>query len=236
MKKLFLFITFLPILAHSQTSNVPREQSRVNNMNELMRSNTSSLMLYYEPSELDIKGSRFYHKDYTDGELWFVNGEYIGKEYQYRFDEQQKTVQVKDKNGEETLVDPTKINGCRLKIDGKSVLYFRASLPVDINKKHLFQLLYNSDKYNVIKLPSKKLIPKTKMFHNDEQQYEYINEHRYFIKKGDGEFQEFKLKKKEIIKVFPEKKRILEKLFETKPYDERLSESLLAQLLVQLEK
>ena len=44
----------------AQTSTVLQEQSRVNAMNEIMKQNTSSQMLYYKPSEVDIKGSKYY--------------------------------------------------------------------------------------------------------------------------------------------------------------------------------
>ena len=90
--------------------------------------------------------------------------------------------------------------------------------------------------YRAIKLPSKKLIPKTKIFDDDLQKYEYISEHRYFLKKGEGKFEEIKLKKNDLLKAFPEKKATLTKLFNTPQYKERLTEALLAKLLGELEK
>ena len=65
----------------------------------------------------------------------------------FKFDESENSVQVKDKSGEEILVDAVIINGCKLTIEGKAVYYFRTEVPGELNRKRLFQLLYNSDKY-----------------------------------------------------------------------------------------
>jgi hypothetical protein len=213
----------------------PQEQSRVSTMNELMKSNTSSLMMYYKPNELDIKGSRYFHNEYVKGELWFMNDKYASDEYVYKFDEVENTVQVKGNDGQEILVDATKIKGCRMIINGKSVFYFGADVPTDYDKRRLFQLLYNSENYRVIKLPQKKLIPTHKVFHNDDMQFQYNIEHRYFIKTVDGQYAEFKLTKKGILKIFPDRKVFLEKLFETEPYKERMTESLFVELLTKVE-
>ena len=58
-KTLFMLLIFQTSL-FAQTSTVLQEQSRVNAMNEIMKQNTSSQMLYYKPSEVDIKGSKYY--------------------------------------------------------------------------------------------------------------------------------------------------------------------------------
>ncbi len=235
MKKcILLFLTF-PNFLFGQAANVVQQQSRVNAMNDLMRQNTSSLSLYYNGSEIDIKGSKYFYDAYVDGELWFIDGKYASKEYVYKFDESENSVQTMDKKGEEILVDAEKINGCKLTIEGKAVYYFRAEVPGELNKKRLFQLLYNSDKYNVIKLASKRLVPKTKIFHDDAVQYEYLIEHRYFLKKSAQTYQEVKLKKKDLLKAFPEKQAILKRLFETPQYKERLTELSFVNLLTELE-
>lgn len=236
MKKYLFLFAILPVFSYGQTSTIPLEQSRINAMNELMKSNTSSLMLYYKGSEVDIKGSKYFFDEYVDGELWFINGEYISKEYVYKFDESENSVQIKDKKGQEILIDKEKINGCRLKIGDKSVVYFRSALPNELNNKQLFQLFFNGNMYQVIKLPAKRLVPKTKIFHNDELQYEYLNEHRYFMKKGDKNLTEIKLKKKDLLKAFPEKKATLNRLFDTPQYKDRLTEKAFAEILVELDK
>jgi hypothetical protein len=240
MKKAILIFTISPILLFGQTSQpatatVLQQQSRVNAMNNLLSNNTSSLMLYYKPSEVDIKGSKYFHNDYVTGELWFTNGEYASTEYVYKFDEAANSVQVKDKKGEEILVDVNVISGCKLSIEGKNVYYFRAQTPGNPNKRQLFQLIYNSENYKVIKLPSKSLINKTKIFHDDAIQYEYLSQHTYYLKKGDKKFEEIKLKKKDLLEFFPEKKALLNRLFDTPPYKEKLNEASFAALLLELE-
>ena len=234
-RTLFILIIFQTSLI-AQTSTVLQEQSRVNAMNEIMKQNTSSQMLYYKPSEVDIKGSKYYLDTYSTGEVWFMNGDYISTGYLFKFDEEANSVQIKDKNGQEILADATKINGCRLNIEGKTVLYFKSPVPGDPNNRQLFQLMYNSDNCKVIKLPSKKLITKTKMFHDDAAQQEYFAQHTYFIKKGDKKYEEIKLKKKSLLEVFSEKKVLLTQLFDTPQYKDRLTEASLANILMELEK
>ena len=238
MKKAIFILFGLPIILFGQkntTSTVLQEQSRVNAMNDLMKNNTSSLMLYYKPSEVDIKGSKYFHNEYVAGELWFNNGQYVSTEYVYKFDEVANSVQVKDKKGEETLVDVNVISGCKLSIEGKNVYYIKAQTPGNPNKRQIFQLIYNSDNYKVIKLPSKTLINKTKMFHDDALKYEYMSQHTYYMKKGDNKFEEIKLKKKDLIAFLPEKKALLMRLFDTPAYKEKLNEASFATLLAELE-
>ena len=238
MKKAVLVFFGVPIILFGQKtpiSTVAQELSRVNAMNELMKNNTSSLMLYYKPSEVDIKGSKYFHNAYVEGELWFTNGQYASTEYVYKFDESANSVQVKDKKGEEILVDVHVISGCKLSIEGKNVYYFKSETPDNPNKRQLFQLIYNSENYKVIKLPSKTLINKTKIFHDDAIQYEYISQHTYYLKKGNRNYEEFKLRKKDLLEFFPEKKALLNRLFETPPYKEKLNEASLSALLLALE-
>ena len=240
MKKAILFLVGFPFYALGQTTEATRvvsnEQSRVNAMNNVMQNNNSSQMLYYGGSELDVKGSKYFYYTYVQGEILLTNGQVIKEGYLFKFDEEENSVQVKDKTGQETLVNAATIASCQLTIEGKSVFYLRATVPTDLNKIRTFQLLFGSNAYRAIKLPSKKLIPKTKIFHDDPQQYEYISEHRYFLKKGEGKFEEIKLKKNDLLKAFPEKKATLTKLFNTPQYKERLTEALLAKLLGELEK
>ena len=235
MKKAILFFFFMPQMLFWQSTPVV-QQARVNTMNQLMQNNTSSLMLYYQPSEADINGSKYFHNDYGTGELWYLNGDSVSTGYLFKFDESENSVQFKDKEGQEILADVTKILGCKLNIDRKTVLYFKLEVPDAPNVRRMFQLVYNSSNYQVIKLPSKKLITKTKIFHDDLLQYEYIAQHRYFLKKGNGQFEEIKLKKKGLLAAFPDKKVVLTRLLETPPYKDGLNEAKLAAILTELDK
>lgn len=236
MKKAIVFLLFMPKILFGQTSTVTQEQSRVNNMNQLMQDNRSGLMLYYKPSETDINGSKYFYNDYASGSLWFMNGDSVSKGYLFKFDESENSVQFKDKDGQEILADVTKISGCKLNIDGKIVLYLKMEVPDELNVRRMFQLLYNGDAYQVIKLPSKKLITKTKIFHDDPVAYEYIVQHRYFLKKENGKFEEMKLKKKGLLAAFPEKKARITRLLEAPQYKDGLNEAGLAAILADLDK
>jgi hypothetical protein len=237
MKKNAIFFLFLlPQILLGQTTSVEQQQSRVNNMNKLMEGNTSSLMLYYKPNEVGINGSKFFNEEYAPGVLWFLNGDSASTGYVFKFDETENSVQFKGRDGQEILADPNKITGCKLNIDGKSVIYFKTEVPDNLSVRRMFQLIYSSETYQVIKLPAKKLITKPKIFHDDPERIEYVEQHRYFLKKGNGEFKEFKLKKKELLAAFPAKKALITRLLETPQYKRGLTEGGLAEILMELDK
>jgi hypothetical protein len=243
MKKIFGLLLLLPTLLLAQkpkkdssliANDVFREQSRVNAVNNIMSQNTSSQMLYYKPNEVDIKGSPFFYDEFVKGEIWFKDGTHVDKDL-FKFDELKNAVVVKGTDGVEYVLESKTVLGCRMIINDKPVLYFRGEVPNVKDDRKIFQLVYNSDKYRVIKLPVKRLIPREKTFHNDLQGEEFRSEHRFFVQTDGGAFQEFGLKKKEILRVFADRQATLSALFDKPMYKEKLTEQSLSSLITDLE-
>ena len=234
MKKFFFVFSLLPLFIYAQTT--PMQQNRINAMNSIMSNNTSSQMLYYPPNDLSIKGSRYLYDKFVAGEVWFNDGQHIDSLFLYKFDEVEGSVIIQDKEGKEVLLLPATIVSVKLVINDKSVFYLNMETPSTLNKKKLYQLIYKSDNYFVVMLPIKKLITSQKIFHDDEQSYEYTISHRYFLKKKDDDFTEIGLRQKDLMKALPEKSATLAVLFKKPNYKERMTAGLLAELLNEVEK
>ena len=235
MKNLTFLLCLLHTLIFAQTT--PSQQNRINSMNAIAQLNTSSQMLYYPPGDVNIKGSRFFYDEFVAGDVWFTDGQHIVSLFLYKFDEVENSVVVKDKKTEkEALLQSLTILSARLIIKGKSVIYLSDETPNMLNKKKLFQLIYNSENYRVIVLPSKKLITSQKIFHDDILSYEYSSSPRYYFKKKSNDYKEINLRKKDLLKVLPERSAILKVLFEKPAYKDGLTAGLLAALLNEMEK
>jgi hypothetical protein len=211
------------------------EQSRLSAVNNIMSLNTSSQMMFYDANDMNVKGSRFFHENFVEGELWFTDGMHVSKEYLYRFDEVDNTVVLRDKNNNDVVLANQTISGCRMNINGKYVLYFRGETPNSNDKKKIYQLIYSSDNYRLIKLPVKKLMNQQKTFHDDKMAFEYKTAHRFYIKKKSGDYVEISLKKKDIMEALPEQQTTLNQLFEKPAYKGRLNEGSISALLTELE-
>ena len=112
------------------------------------------------------------------------------------------------------------------------------NMPNEPNKIGIFQVLFIGENYQLLKLPNKRLRKNVKSvgvgggFDYDQ----YISEHRYFVKKKEGEMIEFKPNKKDIPKAFDEKKTALEDVFKDSAYKKTLTDVQLAQIVKMIDK
>jgi hypothetical protein len=214
MKRALLFsvILFLGLrlLAQSPTS-VGNSVARLNQMSQ-----GSGLIPVFNLKTSEVKGSRFFNRDYTEGEVWLNKERHYGKEYKYKFDEAENTIQVITKEGKEISLLNYEIEVAKLYINNSTVTYFRAQLPNSEGIHRLFQVLFVGKKYTLIKLPTKKLVKTDNRggYNTGEVFQEYIPVHRYFLQVGNKPFQEIKMTKKSLLKAMPQKKAALEELFE----------------------
>ncbi len=204
-----LFVA-LGLLAQSPVS-VENSVARLNQISQ-----GSSLIPVFNLKTGEVKGSRFFYKDYTEGEVWLNKNRRYGKEYKYKFDEAENTIQVLTKEGKEILLMNYDIEVAKLYIDNSTVTYFRAEVPNSGGIHRLFQALFVGKKYTFVKLPAKKLVKtdKTGGYNTGELYQEYIPVHRYFLQVNNKPFQEVKMTKKSLLKAMPQKKAALEELFE----------------------
>lgn len=214
MKKLNISaITFfwtITLYCQSPTS-VESSVARLNQIN-----NGSGLIPYFNLRYDGIKGSKFFYDDYTEGEIWLSKDRHYAKEYTYKFDEVENTVQVRQKNGKEISLLSHEIEVLKLFIDTATVTYFRAEVPNSGGEHRLFQVLFVGKKYTLLKLPSKKLVKteKTGGYNTGEIYHEYIATHRYFLQSGEKPFEEIRMSKRSLLKAMPQKRAILEAFFE----------------------
>ncbi len=209
---LFSILLFLGIglLAQSPIS-VENSVARLNQINQ-----GSSLIPVFNLKTGAIKGSRFFSKEYTEGEVWLNKERHYGKEYKYKFDEAENTIQVLTKEGKEILLMNYDIEVAKLYIDNSTVTFFRAEVPNSEGIHRLFQVLFVGKKYTLIKLPVKKLVKvsNTGGYNSGEIFQEFIPVHRYFLQVNNKPFKEIKMTKKSLLKAMPQKKAALEELFE----------------------
>ena len=198
----------------------------------------------FNMSPIELKGSRYFNEEYTAGEIWMTGNRHYSTELKYRFDEYENSVQVKYRKGKELLLLSEEIEYFKLYNKTDTLLFFKMQLPGEKNTSKLFMVIYASPAYKLIKLPGKRYryvndkIP----FGSGERYDEYIDEHRYFIKKGQSSFTEIKPTQKALMKAFPQKREVLDSFFSTpeevKPDDKKkgnLKDFTLAQILQKIE-
>ena len=203
-------------------------------MNEINRG--SGLVPYFNLRYDGIKGSKFFYEDYAEGELWMSKERHFTKEYVYKFDESENTIQVKTKEGKEISLLSHEIEVAKLFIKGSTVTYFRAEVPNANGEHRLFQVLFVGKKYSLLKLPGKKLVKeeKTGGYDTGEIYHEYIPTHRYFLQTGQKTAEEIKMTRRSLLKTMPQKKAVLEAFFEE--HEGEIHDYEIAELLEKSEK
>jgi hypothetical protein len=234
MKYLYVIacVFFIPLLLRCQSPiSVENSVARLNQIN-----NGLGLIPHFSLRYDGIKGSKFFHEEYTEGELWMSKARHYDKEYTYKFDEAENTVQIRDKKEYEISLLSHEIEIAKLFINGSTVTYFRAVVPNSGGEHRLFQVLFVGKKYTLLKLPGKKLVKteKTGGYNTGEIYHEYIETHRYFLQVGEKPFEEIKMTRRSLLKNMPQKKAILEAFFEE--HESEIRDYEIAELLQNSEK
>ena len=238
MKKLLTLLALsiqTALLAQTPT-NVAVVQNQINSVRAINYKSFDFPTFNLKDNE--IRGSRYLNDEYTEGALWLTKNRQYREGYFFKFDEVENSVQVKHKDGRELLLDKEEVVICQLFINGKTVSYIPINMPNELNKIGIFQVLFIGETYQLLKLPNKRLRKNVKSmgvgggFDYDQ----YVSEHRYFVKKKEGEMIEFKPNKKDIIKAFDEKKAALENVFKDSAYKKGLSDAQLAQIVKMIDE
>jgi hypothetical protein len=208
--------------------------SSVARLNQINRS--SGLIPYFNLRYDGIKGSKFFYDNYTEGEVWMSKDRHYGKEYTYKFDEEENTVQIRQKDGKEISLLSFEIEVVKLYIDSSTVTYFRAEVPNSKGEHRLFQVLFVGKTYTLLKLPGKRMVKedRTGGYNTGEIYHEYVPTHRYFLLAGQKPAEELKMTKRSLMKSLPQKKALLEAFFETHEGD--IQDYEIAELLEKSEK
>lgn len=88
-------------------------------------------------------------------------------------------------------------------------------------KEHRFFQVLKEGQYQFIKIPIKKLIEADyKAVYGTDRRYdEYTTYYKYYIIDADSTFHQIQLTRKSLIKMFPDKKELINNAFEAKSYD-----------------
>ena len=231
LNALIVFLFWVSMLWCQSPSSVGNNVAQLNQM-----TNSSGLIPHFSLRYDGIKGSKFFYEDYTEGEIWLSNDRHFGKEYTYKFDESENTVQIKTKEGKEISLLSYEIEVAKFFINGTTVTYFRAEVPNGGGEHRLFQILFVGKKYSLLKLPGKKLVKeeRTGGYNTGEIYHEYIPIHRYFLQTGQKTAEEIKMTKRSLLKSMPQKKVLLQAFFEDHEGD--IHDYEIADLLEESEK
>ena len=188
--------------------------SSVARLNQINRG--SGLIPVFNLRNADIKGSKFLNDTYTEGDVWLTNNRHYGKEYKYKFDEENNAVQILYKDGKELQLMTYEIEIVKLYIDSSTITYFKAEVPNEKGIHRLFQVLFVGKRYTLLKLPCKKLVKNDNSggYASAESSREYIPTHRYYLQIDEKPFKEIKMTKRSLLKSMPHKKSALQELFE----------------------
>jgi hypothetical protein len=116
------------------------------------------------------------------------------------------------------IVEEVRIN------QGEKQLVFRTTngkkFEKDTRENKFFEVL-REGKYQVIKMPLKKLIPADykEVYSSDRRFDEYTTHYKYYIMSSDGIYRQIQLTRKSLIRVFPDKEELINDTSKEKSYD-----------------
>ncbi len=187
----------------------------------------------------NVKGNRYFHEDYNDGEVITRDKHHYTTDLKYKFDEYKNAVQIKvlsDKK--ELMLFNNSIDTFRLFMDNRIVTYIKAIVPEENDLHKLYQVIHWGSNVKLIKMPRKRIVKVTNsdVFSSGETYDQFENQDWYYLKMNDRPFLKIKTSKKALFEAMPEKKRLLTKLFDTPQYKGELTDIKLEKLIQEIDK
>ena len=189
----------------------------------------------YDGRDVPLVGERFFNDStYRSGELQTSKKLYT-TELKYRFDQIERTIQVKFENGKEMYLDEKNVLSCKLFIDGKTVLFEQGSIP-NGRTYTLLQVIYKSPTMRLMR-DLRKYIFRVKSENLDgyssEKVYDDIRkDYRYYFNRIENSvLKEVKVDPRSFIDVMPEKREVILKLFKAAKAKGELSVTKLAEIM-----
>lgn len=194
----------------------------------------------FDGRDIPTRGERFLNDStFRDGELKTLNNLYT-TELKYRFDQLERTVQIKMENGKMLYLFEKDIEYCKIFIDDKVLMFVPAAVP-NGRKLTLMQVIYKSPTIQLYR-DVKKYVFRVKSANIDgyssEEVYDDIRkDYRYFLRKGEtNNFTEVKIDVKSFVNVLPDKRTQITKSFKAAKANDGLSVSKLAQIMAEIDK
>lgn len=237
MKKIitiaFFSIIYLSVAKSQVGNNIL--QSKMDNM---LTETGAPMIPIFDLRYEGIKGSRFFNEEYAEGEIWLTNNRHYIAEMQYKFDECENGVQVRfASNKKEIVLFNNEVILFKLKMNNSTVTYIKAKVPSVNDDNRLYQAIYVGKKYQLLKLPSKKLVThkETGPYQSGANYDKYEENYQYFLKVGEQSFKEIKIKKAAFVKAIATKKITLERIFEEPDYKNNLTDFNIAAILKRID-
>lgn len=158
------------------------------------------------PSFLNIKGQDFYLELKTNIDI--INNSLIF---------------IHPKTGDVYSISSEIIREVKINNKGKEMVFRTATGNKYLKdfKEHRFFQVLKDGQYQFIKMPIKKLIEADyKAVYGADRRYdEYTTYYKYYIMNPDSTFHQIQLNKKSMVKLFPDKKDLINKTVESKTYE-----------------
>ena len=239
MKKIMLFVLFLfqGFMAFAQAPAALATSGRLNlaSMDERFQ-----YIHPYDGREKPLIGERyFYDSLYREGELKTTKRLY-NTQLSYRFDQIERTVQIKMENDKQVYLYERDIEYVKLFIEDKTVLFVPITIP-NGRKLTMVQVIYKSPTMELYR-DLRKYIFRVKSENIDgyssEKVYDEIRkDYRYYFRKNNsGAFKEVKLTAKSLAAHLPQKRSQIVQLFRTGQTKGGLTISKLTEIMIELDK
>jgi hypothetical protein len=225
-------------------SNVPKSASKTQEKVEELIVDKPTFqrfdnMLVPDERYEGVKGNRYFYDDnFHEGALTMTRKREFGKDFLFRYDQLEGTVQMKYPDGKDVLVNQNEILNFDLFVENKSVIFIRLKTPNSGDKFSLVQVIYYSPTMKVMREPRKKLkrIENTGAYSANTIYDTYDNDYHYFMQVGEQNLMEVKPTAKSFSKALPSKAKKIESLFKAAKSKGELSVSKLAEIVKKLDE
>ena len=194
----------------------------------------------FDGRDIPVRGERFLNDStFRDGELKTLNNLYT-TELKYRFDQIERTIQVKMENGKLLYLFEKDIEYCKIFIEDKTLMFVPAAV-ANGRKLTLMQVIYKSPTIQLYR-DVRKFVFRVKSANIDgyssEEIYDDIRkDYRYYLRKGEtNNFTEVKIDVKSFVNVLPDKRSQITKSFKAAKANDGLSVTKLAQIMAEIDK
>jgi hypothetical protein len=187
-----------------------------------------------------MQGTKYFLDSiYRPGELRTQKGLYTS-ELLYRFDQTERMVQVKTQSGKELYLNEYDVLDFKMFIGDRVVHFVPAAVP-NGRKLTLLQVVYQSPTLQLLR-DSRKYVLRVKSDNLDGYSSDIVfdearKDYRYFMNVGTGiAFQEVKISPKSFVKMMPQKKSLITRLFKAGQAKEGLTLTKVAGIMKELDK
>ena len=189
----------------------------------------------YDVLPTETKGSRYFNDEtYVKGELKTPDSLYQ-KDLLFRYDQIDRTLQMKLPNGKELLLDPRHIVYFKLFIEDKTFLFERTQVAYK-REQDILQVIYSSPTMRLLRdaRKKKKKVTDTDLYTSAPKAHYvvYENDYRYYLVFGDmAKFTPLSISKTSFTLLIPSKATFINQLFNMKEFRTDLTVTKLKELI-----